>query len=204
MVFFYENFDVRNVFIFLLAEWKWHRWSCCRSWRIRMTITAFIRRRALPSMPSSLRCWRDPDIPAVINWITSIKMAAVMTVHRNREFISPRSLPSPTPSPMSSDLPWLSRQQSQPSRRVIFNFVSLFFSLINCGKFELDYKSWWPSMDYIEVSTSTKFSTTSFFVMGCTPKPFPFSVCAGRRSGDSNDPADGHPAWLSNITANFK
>ncbi|EFX82074.1 hypothetical protein DAPPUDRAFT_101459 [Daphnia pulex] len=43
-----------------------------------------------------------------------------------------------------------------------------------------------------QVSTFTTFRTTSFFVMGCTPKPFPFSVCAGKRSGDiSSDPADG-------------
>ena len=33
-------------------------------------------------------------------------------------------------------------------------------------------------------STSTSFSTGSFFLMGCTPNPFPFSVCSAKRSVD--------------------
>ena len=33
-------------------------------------------------------------------------------------------------------------------------------------------------------STSTSFSTASFFLMGCTPNPFPFSVCSAKRSVD--------------------
>ena len=111
------------MFFFFFAELKWHQWSCCRSTAIRMVITRFIRYKELWMLYNHRS--RDPDIPAAINcyalvWITNHRL--------NREFISLNWPLWLTPLSINWDRPLLWRQQSPPSQRVIFSFLSLFLA----------------------------------------------------------------------------
>lgn len=159
-----------------VVVWKWHPSSFCPSsiWKTT-TIRWAVDMRNIPAsrrlqLKSSGR--RRPIIRAVTRRL-------VWLIRRNRVFTLPKSTPFSVPSEtIYSDPPSASRSPSLTCLQVqapsccrtdwnVDNYSSFLFKFV---------------LKRTETSTNIIRSSTSFFVMSCTPSPFPFVTCAAKRS----------------------